>query len=44
MSQEKKDYVGAIIKRARDLVTSILGFHIGPEVVILVKKHEGIFF
>jgi len=44
MSQEKKDYIAAIIKRAQDLVTSTLGFHTGPEAVILVKKHEGIFF
>ena len=44
MSQEKKDYVAAIIKKAQDLVTSMLGFDIGPEVVILVKKREGIFF
>ena len=44
MSQEKKGYIAAIIKRALDLVTSILGFHTGPKVVILVKKHEGIFF
>jgi hypothetical protein len=43
MSQEKKDYIAATIKRGRDLVTSILGFHTDPEVVILVKKHEGIF-
>jgi hypothetical protein len=44
MSQEQKYYIAAIIERARDLVTSILRFHIGLEVVILVKKHEGIFF
>jgi hypothetical protein len=44
MSQEQKDYIAAIIERALDPVTSILRFHIGPEVVILVKKHEGIFF
>src|SRR4051794_8343487 len=39
----KNDYTAAIVKRARDLVTSILGFHTGPDVVILLKKHEGIF-
>jgi hypothetical protein len=38
MSLEKKNHVAAFIKRARDLITSILGFHTGPEVVILVKK------